>query len=1064
MGGFPNTIRSFRFLIVLSALLVILFVQIGHHPAEATISVNDRGIEMDADHDVVEGVWSDGTTMWILADSEDTLVAYDLASRAHQSDKDIELHSWNGSPQGIWSDGTIMWVVDWDDTKLYAYSLNDGTRQSDRDINLAGRNDGPRGVGGIGNIILVVDKDDTWVYAYDKTDGSRQEDAEFNLHGANDHPWGIWAVDRTVWVSDMDDDMLYAYTTLTASLSNVVRDESREIRLPLGNKQPRGIWSDGETMWVVDDGDDYVYAMYYRDFRHVDDEFDIDEVNEPTGVWTDGGTVWVADAGLSGAGKLLAYNVGSGQRLSSKDVQLAISNDNPVAVWSDGTTVWVAEDESSAIFEFLYAYELDQDPNEQELLQTDLSILLDTDNASPVGVWSDGDTIWVSDSEDDKLYAYDLSGRQRQSAKDITLVNANADPGGIWGDETTIWVLDTADKHVYAYSKGEGTRKPAKEFRPAPANNDLSGGLTGHGLRFWVVDSADERVYAYGNVNTPPTFDVHSATFNIHYSLGGNEYVGTVPATDPDGDSLTFALSGDDASPFTIDTEDGEIRTKAGATDFNGGDEFSFTVSGSDGKNVLDGVDKSQDDAINVTVHVDHNADPAFISPNSTTIYVDEDVASGHVLANLDIIELDTDDDLFVEIIESGSGSTPPFTLELAKNGSQRDGEIKLGENESLDFESKSSYAVYLSVSDRKDDDGESDLSVDDEVQLTINVNNVDETGSLNFSSADLQVDTEMSVTLSDPDGVNLESGQQITWKVERSSNQSTWTEVSSTDSTDLVFSYTPVDADAAHYLRFTATYKDNHDTDDKTATLVTESAVLAEPPANGAPSFSYTEIPELTVSEDAEPGANVGSPITATDPENDALTYRIVNTHSSRFSITNTGQVQLQSTPFLDHENVIVYFLRVDVRDSKDRDGVPDTAWDASIQVNIRVGNVDEPGIVRLSSSDPKIDQELRARLSDPDGDVANLTWQWQEADTADSETWSDISGSTSASYTAVSGNVGKYLRAKASYDDAEGTGKEATGTTGNPVASNQPPKFDEGATTTRTLPEDAVPWREGG
>ena len=1037
MATIVNAIGLFRYLVVMFALVGILFVSLGRHSVEATIPVPNQGIELDANHNTVEGVWSDGTTMWVLADSEDKLVAYDLVSHAYQSGKDIELHSWNGSPQGIWSDGSIMWVADWDDTKLYAYSLDQGTRQDDRDIDLTGRNDGPRGVAGAGDIILVVDKDDTWVYAYDKADGTRLEDAEFDLHGDNRNPWGIWVTDSAVWVSDIDDDMLYAYTTLTASLSNVVRHETREIRLPLDSGDPRGIWSDGETMWVVDDGDDYVYAMYYRDFRHLEDEFDIDDVNEPTGVWTDGETLWVADAGQSGAGKLFAYDVSSGLRLSSKDVRLAISNENPVAAWSDGTTVWVVEDESSAIIEFLYAYALDQDPNEQELLQTGLAILLDSNNSSPVGVWSDGDTIWVSDSEDDKLYAYDLAGNQRQSARDITLVNGNADPGGIWGDGNTIWVLDTVDKHVYAYSRGQGTRKPAKEFRPAPANDNLSGGLTGHGLRFWVVDTNDEKVYAYGNVNTPPTFDTPSAAFNIHYSLEGGEYVGEVPATDPDGDSLTFDLSGADAGLFTVGPNDGEIRTKAGATNFTGGDEFSLTVSVSDGKSGLDGVDNSQDDAINVTVHVDHNADPAFSPPSSTTFTVAENITSDFVIAELDIIDLDVDDDLFVELSESGFGTTPPFTLELTGNGSRRDGEIKLQQSASLDFEGKASYVITLSVSDRKDDDGESDLSVDDAIQLTINVNNVDETGSLILSHSEPQVGTALSATLSDPDGVNLKSGQQITWEAQRSPDKSRWIDISSTGSTDLVFSYTPVRADTGYYLRFTAVYKDKSGTADKTLTAVTENTVLAEPPTNQSPWFTEATPLNRSVPEDAVAGSNVGAPIAASDPESDTLTFIATHVYIDKFEVdSGTGQIALKENATVDYETNSVYYLRVRVRDSKDAYGNADTGWDVGSLLTITVTNVDEPGVVTISPPEAEVDTSLTASLTDPDGGITATTWGWDRSQ--DAANWTPISGAASATYTPAAGDVGMYLRAVATYTDGEDTGKTASAATAGAVQAN--------------------------
>ena len=110
----------------------------------------------------------------------------------------------------------------------------------------------------------------------------------------------------------------------------------------------------------------------------------------------------------------------------------------------------------------------------------------------------------MSDSADDKIYAYDLANRDRQANKDIDLHNNNADPGGIWSDGKTVWVMDIEDKHAYAYSLKNGHRKRFQEFWTVPDNDDPSGGLTGHGLRFWVADSDDEKVYAYGKLNTPP--------------------------------------------------------------------------------------------------------------------------------------------------------------------------------------------------------------------------------------------------------------------------------------------------------------------------------------------------------------------------------------------------------------------------------------------------------------------------------------------------------------------------------------------------------------------------------
>ena len=47
------------------------------------------------------------------------------SNRARAASKDINTlqAAENRAPQGLWSDGTTMWVADGDDKKLYAYLL-----------------------------------------------------------------------------------------------------------------------------------------------------------------------------------------------------------------------------------------------------------------------------------------------------------------------------------------------------------------------------------------------------------------------------------------------------------------------------------------------------------------------------------------------------------------------------------------------------------------------------------------------------------------------------------------------------------------------------------------------------------------------------------------------------------------------------------------------------------------------------------------------------------------------------------------------------------------------------
>ena len=91
-------------------------------------------------------------------------------------------------------------------------------------------------------------------------------------------------------------------------------------------------------------------------------------------------------------------------------------------------------------------------------------------NNNPVGIWSDGTTMWVADTDDDKIYAYDLATKARDASKDFnTLAGAgNNNPEGIWSDRTTMWVVDQADDKIYAYDMATKARDADKEFNSLP--------------------------------------------------------------------------------------------------------------------------------------------------------------------------------------------------------------------------------------------------------------------------------------------------------------------------------------------------------------------------------------------------------------------------------------------------------------------------------------------------------------------------------------------------------------------------------------------------------------------
>ncbi len=193
-------------------------------------------------------------------------------------------------------------------------------------------------------------------------------------------------------------------------------------------------------------------------------------------------------------------------------------------------------------------------------------------------------------------------------------------------------------------------------------------------------------------------------------------------------------------------------------------------------------------------------------------------------------------------------------------------------------------------------------------------------------------------------------------------------------------------------------------------------SSLTAHAQANSPPQFPSEAI-TFTIDENTPPHSNIGSPVAAADGNNDALTYSLENARLSHFGIdSSTGQLRAGSS--LDYETRNSYTVKVIATDPSDSSG--------SVTVTITVNNVDEPGTVSLSWRQPQVGTELEAALTDSDGAVSGLTWQWSRSD-AKNGNYSNIGEAVSASYMPVTGDVGKFLRAAVSYTDGEDSGKTA-------------------------------------
>ena len=249
--------------------------------------------------------------------------------------------------------------------------------------------------------------------------------------------------------------------------------------LSFGHNLDGGIWSDGKTVWIAGSKEDALFA-----FDMANGSWSGGKVltldgfsNDPRGIWADDTTIWVADA--SGTESIYGYRRSETDGDSAEPIsEFPLDSDAliPSGIWSDGTTMWVAD--QGSVFDLsvfpdlerrvskIYAYRLS---NGARVSSQDFDTLRKAGNHSPQGIWSDGQTMWVADADDGKIYAYDMESKEHDPRRDITAVAIpdivdNRPLAGIWSDGETMWVLDATEEEerqgedkLFAY---EMTSKP----------------------------------------------------------------------------------------------------------------------------------------------------------------------------------------------------------------------------------------------------------------------------------------------------------------------------------------------------------------------------------------------------------------------------------------------------------------------------------------------------------------------------------------------------------------------------------------------------------------------------
>ena len=179
------------------------------------------------------------------------------------------------------------------------------------------------------------------------------------------------------------------------------------------------------------------------------------------------------------------------------------------------------------------------------------------------------------------------------------------------------------------------------------------------------------------------------------------------------------------------------------------------------------------------------------------------------------------------------------------------------------------------------------------DIALTVIVGNADDAGELTLQWLQPEVTTAISATLTDPDGDT--SISTWAWYTSKAAdpevgNSFHWNAIA----TETGASYAPTATDDGKYLWVRVAYTDPQGSDTKTADAKSENPVRAEVSdnANASPDFE-DNTDQRTVPESTAVGDPVGAPVTATDTDNDTLTYELDNDILSTSALAADSDLQ---------------------------------------------------------------------------------------------------------------------------------------------------------------------------
>ena len=188
----------------------------------------------------------------------------------------------------------------------------------------------------------------------------------------------------------------------------------------------------------------------------------------------------------------------------------------------------------------------------------------------------------------------------------------DSDPDGVW-----VQTLSATNARAVFTVGGAAVTSTATGDAAALTKS----GLPTRGAANHKVDGSRTQA----TVNRPPTFPANApTTLEVAENNAAGALVGTVAATDPDGDALTYALDSASDAVFDIDSSGAITVTAANALDGETKASYVVTVSVHDGKDAAGAADTTVDATHSVTITVTDV--PAVLAPAEPVVAFDTTV------------------------------------------------------------------------------------------------------------------------------------------------------------------------------------------------------------------------------------------------------------------------------------------------------------------------------------------------------------------------------------------------------------------------------------------------------